>query len=68
MPQGSRSAPEQFHPYLGKTYGNILDQYDSSTYNAKLYILMPALRKARLPKPVRLQDKMLVHQEMLIVC
>ena len=39
MPQGSRSAPEQFHPYLGKTYGNILDQYDSSTYNAKLYII-----------------------------
>ena len=39
MPQGSRSVPEQFHPYLGKTYGNILDQYDSSTYNAKLYII-----------------------------
>ena len=39
MPQGSRSVPEQFHPYLGKTYGNILDQYDSITYNAKLYII-----------------------------
>ena len=39
MPQGNRSVPEQFHPYLGKTYGNILDQYDSSTYNAKLYII-----------------------------
>lgn len=39
MPQGSRTVPEHFHPFLGKTYGNILDQYASSTYNAKLYII-----------------------------
>lgn len=41
MPQGSRTAPEQFHPFLGKTYGNILDQYANSTYNAKLYMINP---------------------------
>ena len=39
MPQGNKTAPEQFHPFLGKTYGNILDEYDSSTYNIKLYII-----------------------------
>lgn len=41
MPQGSRTVPEQFHPFLGKTYGNILDQYANSTYNAKLYMINP---------------------------
>ena len=39
MPQGKKTSPEQFHPFLGKTYGNILDEYASSTYNAKLYII-----------------------------
>ena len=41
MPQGQQSAPEHFNPWIGKSYGNILDQYDSSTYNAKLYIINP---------------------------
>jgi len=39
MPQGKKTLPEHFHPYLKKTYGNILDQYDNTTYNAKLYII-----------------------------
>lgn len=39
MPQGKKTVPEHFHPYLKKTYGNILDQYDNTTYNAKLYII-----------------------------
>ena len=39
MPQGSRTVPEHFHPFLGKSYGNILDEYTSTTYNAKLYII-----------------------------
>ena len=39
MPQGTADSPEIFNPWVGKTYGNILDQYDSSTYNAKLYII-----------------------------
>ena len=39
MPQGKKTVPENFHPYLRKTYGNILDEYSSSTYNAKLYII-----------------------------
>ncbi len=39
MPQGKKTVPENFHPYLGKAYGNILDEYDSSTYNAKLYVI-----------------------------
>jgi len=41
MPQGNKSVSELYHPYLGKSYGNILDEYDSSTYNAKLYIINP---------------------------
>ena len=36
MPQGTADSPEIFNPWVGKTYGNILDQYDSSTYNAKV--------------------------------
>ena len=39
MPQGSKTIPEQFHPFLGKSYGNILDEYASSTYTAKLYLI-----------------------------
>ena len=39
MPQGKKTVREEFHPYLGKTYSNILDEYASSTYNAKLYII-----------------------------
>ena len=39
MPQGTADSPELFNPWIGKTYGNILDQYDSSTYNAKLYLI-----------------------------
>ncbi len=39
MPQGTADSPEQFNPWVGKTYGNILDQYDSSTYNIKLYLI-----------------------------
>jgi len=31
-------SPEIFDPYLGKMYGNILDQYDNPTYNLKLYL------------------------------
>ena len=41
MPQGNKQVREEFHPFLGKTYSNILDEYDSSTYNAKLYIINP---------------------------
>ena len=41
MPQGQQSAPEHFNPWIGKSYGNVMDQYDSSTYNAKLYIINP---------------------------
>lgn len=41
MSQGQQQAPEYFNPWVGKTYGNILDQYSSSTYNAKLYIINP---------------------------
>jgi len=41
MPQGQQQAPEYFNPWIGKAYGNILDQYSSSTYNAKLYIINP---------------------------
>jgi len=39
MPQGSQTVPELFNPYIGKSYGNILDQYSSSTYNIKLYMI-----------------------------
>ena len=39
MPQGKKSSREIFHPYLRRTYSNILDEYASSTYNAKLYII-----------------------------
>ena len=39
MPQGTAGSPEIYNPWVGKTYGNILDEYDSSTYNAKLYII-----------------------------
>ena len=39
MPQGKKTSREIFHPYLGRTYSNILDEYASSTYNAKLYII-----------------------------
>ena len=35
MPQ----IPEYFDPYVGKVYGNILDYYDSATYNLKLYMV-----------------------------
>lgn len=31
-------SPEIFDPYLGKMWGNILDQYDNPTYNLKLYL------------------------------
>lgn len=31
-------SPEIFDPYLGKMWGNILDQYDNPTYNLKLYM------------------------------
>lgn len=31
-------SPEIFDPYLGKMYGNILDQYDNPSYNLKLYL------------------------------
>jgi len=41
MPQGQQQAPEYFNPWVGKVYGNILDQYSSSTYNAKLYMINP---------------------------
>ena len=41
MPQGQQQAPEYFNPWIGKAYGNILDQYSSSTYNIKLYIINP---------------------------
>lgn len=30
---------EQPHPYLGRVYGNIVDQYDSPSYNISLYLL-----------------------------
>jgi len=39
MPQGQQSAPEHFNPWIGKSYGNILDQYASSSYTARLYII-----------------------------
>ena len=32
-------SPEIFDPYVGKVYGNILDQYDNATYNLKLSII-----------------------------
>ena len=41
MPVGQQSAPEYFNPWIGTAYGNILDQYSSSVYNAKLYIINP---------------------------
>lgn len=31
--------PEYFDPYVGTVYGNILDYYDSPTYNLKLYMV-----------------------------
>lgn len=31
-------SPEIYDPYLGKMYGNILDQYDNPAYNLKLYL------------------------------
>ena len=39
MPQGKKTVREEFHPFLGKTFSNILDEYDSSSYTAKLYII-----------------------------
>lgn len=30
---------EQPHPYLGRVYGNIVDQYATPTYNIRLYLL-----------------------------
>lgn len=42
MPQGQQQAPEYFNPWIGKAFGNILDQYASSTYNLKLYIINPS--------------------------
>lgn len=41
MPQGQRTPPEYSNPWIGKSYGNILDEYSNSTYNAKLYIINP---------------------------
>jgi hypothetical protein len=41
MPQGSKQVPEEFNPWVGKAYGNILDEYSSSTYNLKLYLINP---------------------------
>ena len=31
-------SPEIYDPYLGKMWGNILDQYDNPAYNLKLYL------------------------------
>lgn len=31
--------PEYNDEYLGRVYGNVLDQYDSATYNIRLYLL-----------------------------
>jgi hypothetical protein len=31
-------SPEIYDPYLGKMYGNILDQYDNPSYNIRLYL------------------------------
>ena len=31
-------SPEIYDPYLGKMYGNILDQYDNPAYNIRLYL------------------------------
>jgi hypothetical protein len=33
------ASPEYFDPYIGKVFGNILDYYDSPTYNLKLYMI-----------------------------
>ena len=33
-----KKSPEIPDPYVGKVYGNILDQYDNPTYNLKLYV------------------------------
>jgi hypothetical protein len=41
MPQGPRQVPEYANPWTGTTFGNILDEYSSSTYNIKLYIINP---------------------------
>lgn len=36
-------SPEIFDPYVGKVYGNILDQYDNATYNIKLSVIPATL-------------------------
>lgn len=41
MPQGSRTPPEYYNPWIGKSYGNILDEYSNSTYTAKIYLINP---------------------------
>tara|TARA_B110000444_G_scaffold257665_1_gene296633 strand:- start:7064 stop:9511 length:2448 start_codon:yes stop_codon:yes gene_type:complete len=37
------NVPQIDDPYVGKVYGNILDNYHSPTYNAKLYMLRSEL-------------------------
>ena len=41
MPQGPRQVPINPNPYIGEAFGNILDEYSSSTYNIKLYLINP---------------------------
>ena len=41
MPQGPRQVPVNPNPYVGESFGNILDEYSSSSYNIKLYLINP---------------------------
>ena len=41
MPQGPGQVPVNPNPYIGEAFGNILDEYSSSTYNIKLYLINP---------------------------
>lgn len=36
--RGTKPVPKNYNRYLGEAYGNIMDQYDSTTYNLRLYM------------------------------